>query len=85
MGPRKDKNRSQTEKCAELKEGWADDLPLIKYDDKTYGGVQFFVENFNSHVVDNSSDLNDGMHQIFDAFCLMALNSLKTQKMMLTN
>ena len=47
MGSRKDKNRSQTEKCAELKEGWADHLPL-KYDDKTYGdrfGIQFFVEN----------------------------------------
>ena len=82
MGSRKDKNRSQTEKCAELKEGWADHLPL-KYDDKTYGDrfcIQFFVvENYNSHVVDNFSDLNDGMHQIFDAFCLMALNSLKTE------
>ena len=68
-----------------MKEGWADHLPL-KYDDKTYGdrfGIQFFVESFNSHVVDNSSDLNDGMHQIFVAFCLMALNSLKTQKMIL--
>ena len=54
MGPRKEKNKAQTEKCAELKEGWAEHFPL-KYDDKTYGdwfGIQSFVENFNSHVVD---------------------------------
>ena len=37
MAPKnKDKNNSKTKKCAELKEGWADCLPL-KYDDKTYG------------------------------------------------
>ena len=30
----KDKNNSKPEKCAELKEGWAEHLPL-KYDDKT--------------------------------------------------
>ncbi len=37
MAPKnKDKNQSKPEKCAELKEGWADHLPL-KYDDKTYG------------------------------------------------
>ena len=38
---------------------------------KTIGdrfGIQFFVENFNSHVVDNASDLVDGLRQIFDAF-----------------
>ena len=81
MGPRKEKNKAQTEKCAELKEGWAEHLPL-KYDDKTYGdrfGIQFFVDNFNSNVVDNSSDLADDLRQIFDAFSLMALNSLKTE------
>ena len=57
----KDKNKSKPEKCAELKEGWAEHLPL-KYDDKTYGdrfGSQFFVENFNSSVLENSSDLDD--------------------------
>ncbi len=56
-------------------------MPL-KYDDKTYGdrlGIQFFVENFNSNVFDNSSDLVDGLRQIFDAFCVMAYNSLKTE------
>ena len=37
------------------------------------------MKNFNSNRMDNSSDLNDGLHQIFDAFCLMALNSLKTE------
>ena len=71
MGPRKDRNKSQPEKCAELKEGWADHLPL-KYDDKTYGdrfGIQFFVENFNSLVNANSSDLNANMHQIYEASC----------------
>ena len=71
----------QGKKIAELKEGWAEHSPL-KYDDKTYGdrfGIQFFVENFNSHVVDNASDLVDGLRQIFDAFSLMALNSLKTE------
>ena len=81
MPPRKDRNKSQPEKCAELKEGWADHLPL-KYDDKTYGdrfGIQFFVENFNSLIDSNSSDLNVNMHQIDEAFCLMALNSLKTE------
>ncbi len=81
MGPRKEKNKAQTEKCAELKKGWAEHLPL-KYDDKTYGdrfGIQFFVENFNSNVVDYSSDLVDGLRQIFDAFSLIALNSLKTE------
>ena len=81
MGPRKDRNKSQPEKCAELKEGWADHLPL-KYDDKTYGdrfGIQFFVENFNSLVNADSSDLNANMHQIYEAFCSMALNSLKTE------
>ena len=58
MPPRKETNRAKTEKSAELKEGWAEHLPL-KYDDKTYGdrfGIQFFVENFNSNVVENSSD-----------------------------
>ena len=60
----------QGKKIEELKEGWAEYSPL-KYDDKTYGdrfGIQFFVENFNSHVVDNASDLVDGLRQIFDAF-----------------
>ena len=39
----KDKNQSKPEKCAELKEGWAEHLPLT-YDDKTYGdrfGIHF--------------------------------------------
>ena len=64
-----------------MKEGWAEHFPL-KYDDKTYGDrfdIQFFVENFNSYTVDNSSDLVDGLRKIFDAFSLMALNSLKTE------
>ena len=82
MPPRKERNKSQQEKCAELKEGWADHLPL-KYDDnKTYGdrfGIQFFVENFNSLIDSNSSDLNVNMHHIYKAFCLMDLNSLKTE------
>ena len=54
----------------------------MKYDDKTYDvrfDIQFFVENFNSYVVDNSSASVDGLRQIFDAFSLMALNSLKTE------
>jgi hypothetical protein len=54
----------------------------LKYDDKTYGdrfGIQFFVENFNSSVLKNSSDLDDDILQIFDVFCLMAFNSLKTE------
>ena len=46
MAPKnKDKNQSKPEKCAELKEGWADQLPL-KYDDKTSifcGELQFFI------------------------------------------
>ena len=78
----KDKNQSKPEKCAELKEVWAEHLPL-KYDDKTYGdrfGIQFFVENFNySSVLENSFDLDDDILQIFDVFCLMAFNSLKTE------
>jgi hypothetical protein len=78
----KDKNNSKPEKkSAELKEGWADHLPL-KYDDKNYGdrfGIQFFVENFNSDMLENSTDLIDGTIQIFDVFRLMALNSLKTE------
>ena len=82
MAPKnKDKNESKPEKCAKLKEGWADHFPL-KYDDKTYGerfGIQFFVENFNFSVLENSSDLDDDIFQIFDVFCLMALNSLKTE------
>ncbi len=82
MAPKnKDKNESKPEKCAELKKGWADHFPL-KYDDKTYGerfGIQFFVENFNFSVLENSSDLDDDIFQIFDVFCLMALNSLKTE------
>ena len=56
-------------------------MPL-KYDDKTYGdrfGIQFFVENFNSSVLEDSSDLDDDILQIFDVFCLMAFNSLKTE------
>ncbi len=56
-------------------------MPL-KYDDKTYGerfGIQFFVENFNSSVLEESSDLDDDILQIFDVFCLMAFNSLKTE------
>jgi hypothetical protein len=36
MPPRKETNRAKTEKSAELKEGWAEHLPL-KYDDKTEG------------------------------------------------
>lgn len=43
MNPREEKNKSNPEKCAELKERWADHLPL-KYDDKTYDdcfGIQF--------------------------------------------
>ena len=82
MAPKnKDKNQSKPEKCAELKEGWAEHLAL-KYDDKTYGdrfGIQFFVENFNSNVLENSSDADDDVLQIFDVFCLMAFNSLKTE------
>ena len=82
MAPKnKDKNQSKPEKCAELKEGWAEHLAL-KYDDKTYGdrfGIQFFVENFNSNVLENSSDAEDDVLQIFDVFCLMAFNSLKTE------
>ncbi len=82
MAPKnKDNNQSKPEKCVELKEGWTDHLPL-KYDDKTYGerfGIQFFVENFNSNVLKNSSDMNDGIVQIFDVFCLMAFNSLNTE------
>ncbi len=35
------------------------------------------METFSSKVLENSSDLNDGIVQIFDAFCLIALNSLK--------
>ena len=63
MAPKnKDKNNSKPEKkSAELKEGWADHLQL-KYDDKTYGdrfGIQFFVENFNSDMLENSIDLID--------------------------
>ncbi len=56
-------------------------MPL-KYDDKTYGerfGIQFFVENLNSSVLENSSDLDDDILQIFDVFCLMAFNFLKTE------
>ena len=44
----KDKNKSKREKCDELKEGWAEHLPL-KYDDKTYGdrfGISFFCGEF---------------------------------------
>ena len=82
MAPKnKDKNQSKPEKCAELKEGWADHLPL-KYDDKTYGerfGIQFFVENFNSSVHESSSDLDDDILQIFNVLCLVAFNSLKTE------
>jgi len=65
-----------------LKEGWADHLPLKYYDDKTYGerfAFQFFVENFSSDILENSSDLSDGIIQIFDVNCLMAFNSLKTE------
>ena len=79
--PKSEKNKSQPEKSAELKEGWADKLPL-KYDDKTYGdrfGLQFFAENFNSEVLSDSSAKEDDFVQIFDAFALMALNSLKTE------
>ena len=80
MPPRTETNKAKAEKSAELKEGWAAHLSL-KYD-KTYGdrfGIQFFVENFNFNVVDNSSDLVDGLRQIFDAFCVMAYNLLKTE------
>ena len=41
---------------------WANHLPL-KYFDKTYGdrfGIQFFVENFNSDMLEYSTDLSDG-------------------------
>ena len=82
MAPKnKDKNQSKPEKCAELKEGWAEHSPF-KSDDKAYGerfGIQFFVENFNSSVLENSSDADDDILQIFDVFCLMAFNSLKTE------
>jgi len=81
MAPKAKNNKSQPEKSAELKEGWADKLPL-KYDDKTYGdrfGIQFFAENLNSDILSDASSKNDGIIQIFDAFCLMALNSLKTE------
>ena len=37
------------------------------------------MENFNSSVLENSSDLDDDILQIFDVFCLMAFNSLKTE------
>ena len=40
---------------------------------------KFFVENFNSSVLENSSDLDDDILQIFDVFCLMAFKSLKTE------
>ena len=75
------KNSSKPEKSAELKEGWADHLPM-KYDDKTCGGrfgIQFFVENFNSDILENSSDLSDGIIQIFNVYCLLVFNSLKTE------
>jgi hypothetical protein len=39
----------------------------------------FFVENFNSSVLENSSDLDDDILQIFDVFCLMVFNSLNTE------
>ena len=48
MNPREEKNKSNPEKCAELKEGWADHLPL-KYDDKIYDdcfGIQFLWRLF---------------------------------------
>ena len=54
----------------------------MKYDDKTCGGrfgIQFFVENFNSDILENSSDLSDGIIQIFDVYCLLVFNSLKTE------
>ena len=37
------------------------------------------MENFNSNVLENSSDMNDGIIQIFDIFSLMASNSLKME------
>ena len=50
MAPKnKDKNSSKPEKSVELKEGWADHLPLKYYDDKTYGkrfAFQFFCGEF---------------------------------------
>ena len=56
MAPKSKKNKSQPEKSAELKEGWADKLPL-KYDDKTYGdrfGIKFFAENLNSEILSDT-------------------------------
>ena len=37
------------------------------------------MEIFNSNVLEKSSDMNDGIIQIFDVFCLMVLNSLKIE------
>ena len=37
------------------------------------------MENFNSSVLEESSDLDDDILHIFDVFCLMASNSLKTE------
>ena len=82
MGPKKDSNKSNPEKDAKLKENWADKLPL-KYPDLTNADrndITFFAQNFasNARIVGNNTAVQADLEQIFDMYCLMALNTLKT-------
>ena len=82
MPPKSEKNKSNPEKHAELNENWANNLPL-KYDDHACierNEIVFFAQQLSSNVQSGNAKVMEGLFdQIFDAFCVMAVNALKTK------
>jgi len=82
MPPKSEKNKSNPEKHAELNENWAVNLPL-KYDDHACidrDEIVYFAQQCASHLRnDDVKDLDRDFDQIFDMFCVMAVNALKTK------
>ena len=84
MPPKSDKNKSNPEKHAELSELWENNLPL-KYDDHACvkrDKIILFAQQLSYHVRTGNAKsmmMEALFDQLFDAFCVMAVNALKTK------
>ena len=82
MPPKSDKNKSNPEKHAELSELWANNLPL-EYDDHPCierDEIVLFAQQFANHVrTGHAKSMEAHFDHLFDAFCVMAVNALKTK------